>query len=416
MAAAFAGTGSGSSGDHFTATSNIYDTGFATVSVTAERPDYIAQGNALSFSYDVYVNGAPYSNGSGTIGATSDSGVSNWDNSSSFFYRPINAGDRISIENFKFTNLTAQNYVLKIQDQNGNDLSSKLSRPANWVVSGTTAGDKWIQFASGIYTNTDTFAVTKVENATYTGTLPTGVAVSTHANVAGLKADTTGYVVITVDTSNLTDYAGPWSITTATGTANPEVALSNYGIAGETAVLDITITSASVANDTNYDLSNISVQLTGTPAAYKYNVSIDGMGSVELTSATSNTLSGTIKVNKDIEITKDMVTVSVAEKKMSVTGGSWNGNKLTLTFSENVGTAVVGNFTWAVNGAGNSCSTNPVDITVTGKTVTLSFSGDDLAAGNTITTTASAIGGPTAANTAASQTITLNANGSISIA
>lgn len=96
-------------------------------------------------------------------------------------------------------------------------------------------------------------------------------------------------------------------------------------------------------------------------------------GSVELVGTTSGTLSGVIKVDKNIEITKDMVSVSVVEKKMAVTGGSWSDNKLTLTFSENVGAAVAGNFTWAAGTGSNSSTRNSVSLS--GNTVTLTFSG-----------------------------------------
>ena len=48
--------------------------------------------------------------------------------------------------------------------------------------------------------------------------------------------------------------------------------------------------------------------------------------------------------------------------------------------------------------------------------MTLTFSGSDLAAGNTVTTTTSVIAGLTAGNTAAAQTITLNANGTVTVA
>ena len=408
--------GAGDSGEHFTAQPYIYENGFATLSVTAERPAYIATGTALNFSYDVYVNGAPYGSDNGTIAAADKTATENWDNGSSnmFLYRPIKAGDKITVENFQFTNLPAQNYVLKIVDQNGNDLSAKLAKPTNWTVSGTTAGDKWVQFATGAYGN-GTFAVTKVENATYTGTLPTGVAYTALATVSGLKADTKGYVVVTVDTSALDAYAGPWAITTATGDANPNVALSNYGLAGETAVLSITGAS-SIANGTNFDLSGVKVALTGAPAAYKYKVTVAGMGSATVVGTTAGALSGVIKVDKNIEITKDMVSVSVVEEKMVVTGGNWNGNKLTLTFSENVGAAAESNFTWAVGTANPANSSTLNSIAVQGNTVTLTFSGSDLAAGNTVATTGSAIQGPTAANTAAAQTITLNANGTVTVA
>lgn len=242
----------------------------------------------------------------------------------------------------------------------------------------------------------------------------TSTAWNAQLSLAAVTPDGTGEVVITVDTSALNAYAGPWAITIATGNGNPNVTLDKYGIAGDTAATLSITGDTSIPDGTNYDLSGIVVALTGAPAAYKYQVSIDGMGSVELVGTTSGTLSGVIKVDKNIEITKDMVSVSVVEKKMAVTGGSWSDNKLTLTFSENVGAAVAGNFTWAAGTGSNSSTRNSVSLS--GNTVTLTFSGDNLAAGNTITTTASVIEGPTAANKAAAQTITLNANGTVSIA
>lgn len=98
---------------------------------------------ALTYTYDVYVNGAPYATGVTTP---------NWDNgptsvtaANMYLYRPIKAGDVITVEHFTVTNLAAQRFSLKIEDEQGNDLSSQLVKPTAMDVLGS-GETKNIQF------------------------------------------------------------------------------------------------------------------------------------------------------------------------------------------------------------------------------------------------------------------------------
>ena len=147
---------------------------------------------------DVYVGGEEYITKTGTISAGSSSNVSTWSDDN------FDSSDEVEVENFEFTNLTAQHYVLRVVDEDGNNLASELAYPSStyWYVD--CSGDsRTFGFTSGLYT-AGTFSITDVDGASYTGSLPTDVNYANNALVNGLVADGDDYVTVTIDTSELT--------------------------------------------------------------------------------------------------------------------------------------------------------------------------------------------------------------------
>lgn len=158
----------------------------------------------------------------------------------------------------------------------------------------------------------------------------------------------------------------------------------------------------------------------GPADAYAYKVTIGNYGSVVLSkdSATGQTLNGTITVNGDVTITKNMVTVTVLEKNLKVESAVWNDHTITLTFNEKVDSTTaeqIANYTYN-QGIGSNNSTLKSAV-ASGKTVTLTFTGDALQIGNTIAATANIVSDSSASNsnknTATVETITLASNGTV---
>ena len=192
------GSSGSDSGDFYSATTSMHSNGTANVRLTATRPDYITDDEDLIYTYDVYVGGEEYTTVTGTISAGSGSNVSTWSDDN------FDSGDEVEVENFEFTNLTAQHYVLRVVDEDGNNLASELAYPSStyWYVD--CSGDsRTFGFTSGLYT-AGTFSITDVDGASYTGSLPTDVNYANNALVNGLVADGDDYVTVTIDTSELT--------------------------------------------------------------------------------------------------------------------------------------------------------------------------------------------------------------------
>ena len=111
-------------------------------------------------------------------------------------------------------------------------------------------------------------------------------------------------------------------------------------------------------------------------------------------------LSGVLPMNKDYEITKANVTVQTIAK-FAVKKITFADHTAVVEFNGAVDKATgetVANYTWAAGSQSNACSTNPVSAVVSGNTVTLTFSGNALEAGNTITVGAGVKSADIAAN------------------
>ena len=444
-------TGSGSgSGKYFTYTNSIYEYGMAAVSVTANRPAWLdaADADALAYSFDIYVNGTPYETGvTGTaIDQNKTSAIKNWDNSSGnmFLFRPVKANDKITVENFKWTNLNVQTYKVKYVDKSNNELNASMFTTMDNQLDNSgdtlafTLNNKVVTGTAVPYTVVGVSTGASGSYAYLGNTVNSGAATSDTVAAGKIQKvvdvntveDLEDYVYVQIDTSALNDYAGPWEITLGTNTANPNVALNTYkGVdSGETTSLVIKVKNGtSLTSGSNYDTKNITVELSGAAsAAYAYKVEIAGYGSAIVSNATPVDLSSKlINVTSNLVITKDMVTVTPVEKKQAIENMRWDDAKatVTLTFAEKLAVASVAdveawvdttNVTFNDNGVGNT-GAKLYSVSAKGNVVTLTFTGT-LKENNKITLTSLAqVTGLTAANacSATNNVLTLGADGSV---
>ena len=392
------GTGTGRT-ENFTWDAKVFSNGVARVTVTANRPEYIDNSTALSYSYDVYVNGALYDTVSSSltsedIAISSDTATSIWTNS---MWMPLDPSDVVTVKNLQFTNLTAQSYKLKIVDKNGKDLKDQLSKPiaSGWVIPASTTTSKAVQFKSGLY-SAGTFDIVKVENATYTGTLPTGTAHSTGANIIALKADTKGYVVITVDTTNLTAAPVTYDITSETAalTNGTGVALSTFGVSGTEAGNKLKIT-ADTAN--SYSLTGnaagesvrlqVALGSAVNSATYSVDVTVKVGGKTLTKTGVTNSAAdlGYVTMNGDYEIKDADVTVTVTPKLKATSVTHTIGSfEYVINFNRKLADA---NTTAGISVSVDDATNGVVSATIVGKTLVVKLA-NELATGKTITVAA----------------------------
>ena len=157
---------------------------------------------------------------------------------------------------------------------------------------------------------------------------------------------------------------------------------------------------------------------------YAYKITIADMGSVVIdgtysggTKTPLDTDTTIIYLTEDVKITQDMITVEAVENIMAVESATWTSNTVTIKFTENVkafanDAAVKAAYT--ITEVENDVTAKY--IIEAGKTVTITFSGDALEEGNSLTVVASkTISDKTATNTASATKLTLGADGKVTL-
>ena len=397
------GTTTGGSGTYYK-NLNVakYTNGMAVVSFDAVRPDFVTEGVALNFSYDILVNGQLYATNndpSNVIPASAPSVNSktvtvSWNNFTApyqylFLMNGVKDSDNITVE-VKWTNLGAQNYVIKYYDEKGAELT--VAPTANAPLSSATASAN----------NTDTeldldFASTYTAGLTYTvksAMLGKANALVAAGNVyttvdgadtnAGTKAkvkvvaqaDSTfaeDYIKVVIDTANLTMKPITYSIGHAKdvaggGETSALNALKETGKtttwAGQGSAITVKVTADKVASIAPG--SNVSVKVEGQ--AYTINKNADPLkvtldiGGTEFVMVYKNTgasftpdaITKLITVNSDIDVTVKSVVTLATPKISSITFNDVDGNgflsngalvgddTITIHFSEKIkaGTAM----------------------------------------------------------------------------
>ena len=188
------------------------------------------------------------------------------------------------------------------------------------------------------------------------------------------------------------------------------------------------------AGDT-FDTANIQVGIFNQGAFtdnYSYKVTVGNLGSVVLTQGNYvNLPSKLITVNDDIVITSDMISVTVAERKMAVESARWTTGSLTINFTESIRSAAAATIEsdWRL-GTDYSFTTHTGTTTqygqveVSGNRITINFVGAPLAQDDVITLTTATNGladvqGPAgsanACDTTHNYVLTLGANGTVSL-
>ena len=401
-------------GTGYTVTTSMASNGTATVRLTATRPEYMTDGNILNYSFDVYVGGQ-------WVDTVTTGSISNGNKTDAETWRGtgFNANETVEVKNFQWSNKNAQDYILKIVDQNNNPLTStELAKPSSSAFTVKMSDtNRTFQFNTGLY-SAGTFSVTKVTG----GTADLSGAVADYDKsivLDDLKASGNDYVTVVINTSNLKSYTGPWNITVGSNldaTSGDNLTFGDLGVAGATdskKEFGIQITNGTnVAGGSYFNVADIKIgDLNGgfCTDAYSYKVTIDGIGSAIVKDSSWTPLSGEpILMNKNISITKDMIHIEIAEEKLSVTNVTFSGNKAVLTFNYAVDKSSAENATYSWNANNQSNSSTYVSAKLlTSTTVELTFSGDALKAGNTITVPSTIEKDNNSSNKTASQTLTL---------
>ena len=386
----------GSDGSITVSSPYIWESGYAQATLTVTRPEYINNDEILAYDYTVYVNGEPYYTDSDTIAAGSGSDVINWNNGTgtwSWLTRPIAQGSRITATmSFDETGTNAlddQHYILKVVDENGHEIKDQLARPSTtptnyWYATMAAGGDdRTFEFKSGLYTS-GTFQVTKVQNGTADMTDTANLGTDNSVNLPDLRADGKGYVIVTIDTSNLVEDT---SVSIDFTAINGD--LGDYNVTGADNGITLTFnTDDSVTTVAPGTRKTIEVALGSAPTAnYAYLVELAGVGSAVLTS-TSNVALGTIPVNDDINYVPANVTVTpIAD--LDVIAAEWDNTELTVYFNRPVtSTNGVNYLPWSGTGDYNfhvagSDGTTVESVSAVGKySVTFTFKDGLLKAGD----------------------------------
>lgn len=118
--------GSTDSGNWYKANIQKYASGLVRISMNVTRPDYVVDTYDLDYAFDVYVDNVLYASvydsttGTGTVvdaNSRSDSYI--WTNATAMWYAPIDVDSVVDVRNFRFTNLSDQDYFVQWYSENG---------------------------------------------------------------------------------------------------------------------------------------------------------------------------------------------------------------------------------------------------------------------------------------------------------
>ena len=440
------GVGGGSydqSGDNYTATAWVDAFGFVHATINYVRPDYVPTNDNVTVSFDVYADNQYVGSVSDKMGA----GVNQY----TYPVGGILAGGAIAVDpdaeiELRNVKLAPTENVIRYR-VNGQVLTNAeanvmlgtsrvkmtTANTGNAAVLTITPSSTYFQ---GTYTYTISGAnVVAGTGFALTGTETVGTDITIPANT--IYATGSNYVTVDITVEKVPDTFG---IDIASAPDAPTaLPLSTWGIGGtdgaKTVSVSVTGAPYSFTTPQMFDLSNIKVTLSDDPDdVISYRVTIKGIGSVvvDSTNDTGATLSGTMRLDKDVVITDDMVSVSVEVKKMAIASASWDdvANTVTINFTEAIDsskvTAIEG---WVattdltIADGATPAGTPPTfkKAAVSGKSITLTFSGEYLAEGDTITlvTASEGLADVEAANSNACDTsidtLKLGANGTVAL-
>ena len=432
------GTPSTDYGDGYIAEiSDINQWGMARIRVTVLRPEYVPDYSTSDTYFEIWVNGKWYDTINTGADLANDGKDTVWTWTSAI--GDFAPNDKIEIRNFA---LNPERVEVRYLDAAGNEIAVTDESETVKVLSGRTIA---FEVSDTVYDDTVDGSYT-ISGATYDSSATPAVNSVTPGDpetTAAFTPDGDDYVTVTI--TGLKDEDPVYAVTLSTD-SNPEVALSNYGVSGTTdknLTLDITLTNnTDFSAGDFFNAANVSVKFNGDVSdAYVYTVTIDGLGSVDLVKGSANTAvnlpAKNIQMNESIVIAEEDVHVSVKEKLMKVERAAWDPDENTVTvyFSEAINTTDKhwnGSTqtsqdkieSWSSNvvftaGTGNSNIPTFEGAAVSGKSITLTYSGDALVAGNIITLNSPGhVGGPTVTNGLAgvsSVTITLGTGSSATV-
>ena len=356
------GVPSGGSDEYYTYTANIFSNGLARLNLTAYRPDWVTSAYRLGYEFDVLVNGVPYAHmasgetGYSVIANGKDEATSTWTNT---MWLPLDPGDKITVDNFQWTNLSAQTYVVKYIDQNGRELTTTGSNrdlvattdttlsPSGDTLTFTLNNAKYDVAVSGSYTGQADY---KVINAYRAGpaaasgktTANTGITTTANLTAGTFDANGTyaleGYVYVQIEIADLNTEAPTYrviegdSMTDAEKTAiGGTTTMAALGISGATHdTLRITVSPATGLKE--YDVVTFTATITDGTDNVAYNVTINtDAGDVTIDSTGKGYL--TMPAG---DVTIEGIDVSVAAPLLAVRNATVEGNVMTIRFNTGV--------------------------------------------------------------------------------
>ena len=356
------GTGIGSGAtDYYTYDATVFSNGVARVIVNANRPDWLTTAVDLAYTYDILVNGVVYdtvvanSDAAGQIQDGRDTATTTWSNT---WMYPLDSGDVVTVDNFRWTNLDDQTYVVKYIDQNDRELTVGSNADLDsWSDTTLASGSNILRFslneskynvvAAASYTGQADYKVINayaagpaaVSGQTGEGTgTATTVALTAGTFDANGTYDLEDYVYVQIEVSDLTELDPTYSViegsamTTAEkaaiGSPGSPTAMSALGIAGATTDT-LAINVDQVATLYQYDVVTFTATIVDGTDNVAYNVVVEtDQGDVTLNSSGVGYL--TMPAG-DVTITG--IRVSVATPRLAVSSASVSGNELTIRFN-----------------------------------------------------------------------------------
>ena len=373
------GTPIGGSGEYYTYTATVFSNGMARVNLTAYRPEWLAYSHTdngiryagvdLDYTYDIMVNGQLYatidsSTPSDTHNTIDDAGTSAsslWTNWSGGWGMPLDANDKVTVENFQWKNLGSQNYMIKYVDASMNELpadtfSSKYSQ--------TSSGSFQFEISDTKYDDsdpTDTAGVTLI-GAYVTDTTGTDyVDIATVGVNKTINGFTTGdyvnghvplenYLYVQIDLSKLTLEEATYSVLegndltaaekAAIGTSSlAPIPVSNYGLTG-TDGLTITLKSDApgygITGLSQYNVVTFTAKMNACNNAVSYDVVVEtSEGTLTFENVTTTGVSDYVTMPAE-DVTILDVEVNVHTPKLAIRGASVSGNVMTINFNTGV--------------------------------------------------------------------------------
>ena len=357
------GTGIGSGAtDYYTYDATVFSNGVARVIVNANRPDWLTTAVDLAYTYDILVNGVVYdtvvanSDAAGQIQDGRDTATTTWSNT---WMYPLDSGDVVTVDNFRWTNLGAQTYVVKYIDQNDRELTVGSNADLDsWSDTTLASGGDTLVFslnenkynvvAAAPYTGQADYEVINAYAAgpaAVSGQTGAGTGTATTVALTAGTFDANGtyaledYVYVQIEVSDLTELAPTYSVIEGSAMTTAEknaigspsgsaTAMSALGIAGATTDT-LAINVNQVAALDQYDVVTFTAAIVDGTDNVAYNVVVEtDQGDVTLNSSGVGYL--TMPAG-DVTITG--IRVSVATPLLAVSSASVSGNELTIRFN-----------------------------------------------------------------------------------
>ena len=424
----FKGDVSTMSGAKIGTSSAMVTGGNVVVTFLMEAPTWAMTGGTITYNVKVngnQVNATPITQAV-TIAAGSTLMSGQATDATGTVQIPDNAAVEVEITNVAYTNVAVQ-YVAA---DGVTDISSKFAPGIKTIaVSATTL--------TVAYTSSDTTnvpAVSIVSGATGTVPAATNTAGSISCAITGMVVSGDQPVIIKVDEAALT----PGKTVTIDNSAGGDlfttgVKLSEFGItnADKDATLKLAFNTsdqtATVQDGLNLNTATLKATISAVTGAYEYEVTVKNLDNAKaaVTSATQTAFKAqAVALTSDVTITKADVEVKIAEQVLAIDAAktTWTPASVTIVFTEKVDAAEANdkaNYTLTQGDGRTGASITKAVLQDDGVTVILTVAGTALSidtTADTIDVGAAVTSARTAANALTADTITLAADGKVTVA